>query len=479
MKQVASKPLVVDVDFTLLHTDMLFECFWNALGRAPFATLLAVLTTLHSRAKLKRRLALLAKVDVSLLPVNEDVVRLIEDARAEGLPVYLASGGDELMVRELAGHLDLSDHHFASNGVNDMTAQNKARTLVRWFQSGGFSYVGDRMADVPVWEEADKIYVVGDSPSVAQAVKRLNKDVSFIGGGWSMLELLRSMRMYQYIKNALLLLPILAAQRTDLYGFTNVFLGIIAFSLVASAIYIANDLFDLDSDRRHPFKKNRPFASGAVPIPVGMLSGLLLGLLGLLIAGAMGRDVFAVFVVYIILSFAYSMGLKRIRWVDIITLTALYVIRVIAGAEAANMPISLWLLAFIIPVFISLSSVKRMTELARTSRTTALPGRGYTRADRANLFLLARLSAVVAVLMFVIYTFSPTALALYTGIWELRWCAIPVSIWLYRMIYTSLVGKQDYDPISFAIRDPWSLLFCAITVAGLYNAAAVPIPKFW
>lgn len=479
MKQERKNPLVVDVDFSLLRTDMLFECFWNALGRAPFATVLAIIMTIHSRAKLKRRLAKLAKIDFSLLPINQDVVDLITQARAEGRAVYLASGGDELVVKELAAYLDLSDHHFASNGVVDMTAQAKARTLVRWFTSGGFSYVGDRMADVPVWEEADKVYVVGDNPAVEQAVKRLKKDVIFLGGSWSMLDLLRSMRMYQYIKNALLLLPILAAQRTDIYGFTNVFLGVIAFSLVASAIYIANDLFDLDSDRRHPFKKSRPFASGAVPIPVGMLAGALLGSLGLSIAGAMGRDVFAVFVVYIVLSFAYSMGLKRIRWVDIAALTALYTIRVVAGAEAANIPVSLWLLAFIIPVFISLSSVKRMTELARTSRTNALPGRGYTRADRTHLFFLARVTAVLAVMMFVIYTFSDTALSLYTGIWELRWCAIPVSVWLYRMIYTALDGKQDYDPISFAIRDRVSLALCAVTVAGLYNAAAVQIPKFW
>ncbi len=479
MRQERKTPLIVDVDFSLLRTDMLFECFWSALGRAPFATILAVLMTLHSRAQLKRRLALLAKIDISLLPINQDVVDLIAQARAEGRAVYFASGGDELVVKALAKHLDLSDHHFSSNGVVDMTAQNKARTLVRWFESGGFSYVGDRMADVPVWEEADKVYVVGDSPAVAQAVKRLKKEVIFLGGGWHMLDLLRSMRMYQYIKNALLLLPILAAQRTDIYSFTNVFLGVIAFSMVASSIYIANDLFDLDSDRRHAFKKNRPFASGAVPIPVGMLAGALLGLLGLLIAGSMGRDVFAVFIAYIVLSFAYSMGLKRIRWVDIVILTALYTIRVIAGAEAANIPVSLWLLAFIIPVFLSLSAVKRMTELARTSRSTALPGRGYTRADRSNLFFLARSMAVIAVLMFVIYTFSETALSLYTGIWELRWCAIPVSVWLYRMIYTALDGKQDYDPISFAIRDRVSLMLCAVTVLGLYNAAAVPIPKFW
>lgn len=466
------RPLVVDVDGSLLRTDMLFESFWNALGRTPFATILAVLFNFHRKARLKRRLAQLAKIDFRFLPLNPKVVETIQDARDDGRPVYLASGGDEILVRQLAETTHLADHYFASNGVVDMTASNKASTLVRRFGRGGYCYIGDHMADVPVWADADEIYIVGDTPAVHQAVARLGKDATYLEGSWNIFDLLRAMRIYQWVKNLLMFLPYFAAQRTDVYGFLQVTLGIIAFSLVASAIYIVNDLFDLEADRKHPSKKRRPFASGAVPIAVGMVAATLSGLLGLVIAASMGRDVLGIFMVYIVASLAYSIYLKRLKWVDIATLAGLYTLRVVAGGIAANATVTIWLIGFIVPVFLSLSSVKRMTELARSSRTKRVPGRGYTRSDRRTLLWVARVAAVVSVILFVIYTFSPTAIALYAGIWELRWCAIPVSAWLYRMIDTAGDGRQDYDPIIFAVRDRISLLLLAVTILGLYNAAA-------
>lgn len=468
-------PLVVDVDGTLLRTDLLFESFWNALGVRPFLTVWVLITTLWKRAKLKRKLAVMSHLDFKLLPLNQDVLAQIAIARDEGRAVYLASGGDQILVGRLAKTLKIADHFFASNGVSDLTAQNKAVSLVNRFGENGFSYIGDQMADLPVWAVADHAYVVGENPAVHQGVARLRKPTTTLGGGWNMLDLLRAMRIYQWVKNVLLLMPILSAQRTDLYGFMQVFLAILAFSLVASAIYIANDLFDLEADRKHPRKRERPFASGAVPIPVGMLAGVLLALLGLSMAASMGRDVFGVFIVYILLSFAYSIYLKKMPWVDIVTLAMLYTLRVIAGVAAANASLSLWLVAFVVPVFISLSAVKRVTELVRLKDAKELPGRGYTHEQAEALYKIAKISAITAMALFLIYTFSPTAISLYDGLWELRWCAIPVSAWLYHMITTARDGRQNYDPITFAMRDKISLVLVGLTVLGLYNAAARPL----
>lgn len=478
MKSGLKRPLVVDVDGTLLRTDMLFESFWNALGRQPFATLLVVLLNFHHRARLKRKLAELCLIDFSLLPLNQQVVETIQRIKAEGRPIYLASGGDELLVSQLAHETKIADHYFASNGIIDMTHGNKAATLVQRFGTEGYSYIGDQMADVPVWAEADDIYVVGDSPAVHHEVSRLDKPVTYLEGSWHILDLLRAMRIYQWIKNILMFLPFFAAQRTDVYGFLQVTLGILGFSLVASSIYIFNDLIDLEADRKHPRKSKRPFASGEVPIAVGMVAAVLSGMLGLSIAVSMGRDVFAIFVLYVFTSLAYSMYLKRIRWFDVGTLASLYTLRVFAGGAAANASISLWLVGFIFPIFVSLSSVKRMTELARSSLTEKLPGRGYVRSDRRQLYWIARVAAVLSVLLFLVYTFSPTATALYQGIWELRWCAIPVSAWLYRMISTAKEGQQNYDPIIFALRDKYSLLLLGASVLGLYNAAAASFLTF-
>ncbi len=464
-------PLVVDVDGTLLLTDMLYESFWSALGTAPLACLKVLSQSLSGKAALKRKLADLSQLDVTSLPVNQAVLDLCQTAQLAGREVVLASGSDAQLVAALAKHLGIFDAHIGSDGVGNLTGARKAAALVERFGSAGYDYVGDSVVDLPVWKSARNAIAVGISPATRIALAQEGIRATEIGRRWRFRDLLKGLRVHQWIKNILLFLPLIAAHRTDIDGILAVFLGMIAFSAAASSIYVVNDLLDLNADRLHEKKRFRAFASGKVPIRIGMAASGLLGMLALALSAALSWSLLGIIALYMALSLAYSLALKRMRWVDVAVLAALYSLRVIAGAIAASVVASGWLIAFVFPIFLALGCVKRLTELARAKDDAVLPGRGYARADRRDLLNVAATSAVAAMIVFVVYTFGATASQLYASRWELRLTAIPVALWLYRMIDTGWFGTQDYDPIVFALRDWKGLALILATIALMFHAA--------
>lgn len=472
MKDVSEKPLVVDVDGSLLKTDMLLESFWTALGRDVVATAKVVWEHFRDRPRLKHELAKLSELEVDRLPVNEDVLALAEAAQASGRDVILASGSDQALVRRLADRFELDGDHIGSTPDVNLTGATKGRALVERYGEGGFAYVGDSHVDLKVWEQADRAIAVSPTRSMRGALDKIGKPVETVEGGWTWKSLLKALRPHQWIKNVLLLLPFIAAHRTDLLGFEVIIMSMIAFSFAASSIYIVNDLLDLDADRQHEKKRFRPFAAGTVPIRVGMITSVVLGVTALGIAASVGWQMLGVVAVYMSLSLAYSVYLKSLRWVDIWVLATLYTLRVVAGAVAASVAASGWMIAFVFPVFMSLGCVKRMTELARTKTEGRVPGRAYAKVDRPDLLNMSVMAALFANIIFLTYTYSDTAVELYAGIWELRWVVIPISAWMVRMISTGWAGSQNYDPIVFALRDRTGLILSIVVVLGLFNAAA-------
>ena len=472
MTQATPKPLVIDIDDSLLRTDMLMESFLTALGKNAIETIKSAYEHIGDRARLKSEMARLSDLDVSRLPVNEDVLALAKQAKAEGREVVLASGSDQSLVDKLAQRLDLAGEHLGSDSKVNLTGQAKGNALVERFGSGNFDYVGDAAVDLKVWKQADLAYVVAPSDRLASAINDLGKQPVTLEGGWRPIDLLKALRPHQWIKNVLLLMPMIAAHQISLIGLEIILAAMIAFSFAASSIYIINDLLDLDSDRQHEKKFKRPFAAGKVPIKVGVITSISLGVVALAISAFIGWDMVGVISVYMALSLAYSVYLKSLRWIDIWVLALLYSLRVLAGGLAVNAPASGWLVAFVFSVFMSLGCVKRMTELARAKTYNKLPGRAYRKRDRPDLLNMSILTALNGIIIFLTYTYSNTANTLYAGIWELRWVAIPLSVWMTRMISTGWAGTQDYDPIVFALRDRYSLLFSIVVVLGLFNAAA-------
>ncbi len=466
------KPLVLDVDGTFLKTDLLWETFWAGLGKAPIATLKACLRHLSDRAALKAALARIAPLRLDLLPVNGEVADLALQNRVAGREVILASGADRCLVARLAANYGLSDQVFASDGRTNLTGAKKAAALVTRFGEGGFDYAGNHAVDVAVWEKADNALVVGHVASARMLAAR-GQNVVELSGGFSWQALLKAMRPHQWVKNALLILPMIAAHRFDLLTLVPILWGIAAFSAAASAIYIVNDLLDLEADRQHQTKRNRPFASGDVPIQVGMVVSATLALLALGVAAALNVAFLGAVLLYMAISLAYSMKLKRMRWVDVATLASLYTIRVIAGAAAGQVDVSIYMLIFIFPVFIALGCVKRLTELTLATSDERLPGRGYGRPDRSDLLNVAGLGTVGALLIFFLYSISDQGQALYPTTWILWAAMLPMALWLVRMVMLGWFGKQDYDPIVFAMRDKFGIGILMIILSLMFWAAGL------
>jgi 4-hydroxybenzoate polyprenyltransferase/phosphoserine phosphatase len=468
---IDAKPLVLDVDGTFLKTDMLLETFWHALGRRPIKCLAICFRNFGNRALLKQELATIAPLRTDLLPVNPQIADLAARSIDLGRDVIFASGSDQTLVTQLAHDHGFSDKVFASDGEVNLTGSRKANALVAAFGKGGFDYAGDNAVDRPIWQVAENAILVGNHRQIAAELAAKGRNVEEFGGSWRFRDLLRAMRPHQWVKNILLFLPLIAAHRIETAGVLIVLAAAVAYSLAASSIYIVNDLLDLEADRLHATKKNRPFASGAVPILVGMLASVLLGGFALGLAYVISLPMLGIVALYMSLSLAYSLKLKRMRWVDIATLAALYTLRVIAGAVAAKVLASGFLVAFIFPAFITLGCVKRLTELALATNDDKLPGRGYGRLDRSDLLNVAGLGTFGSLLVFFLYSFTNAATALYANIWILWLTLIPIGGWLLRMIVLGWQGKQDYDPIVFAMRDKYGLAIIAVILAFLFTAS--------
>ncbi|MDA8747647.1 UbiA family prenyltransferase [Litoreibacter sp.] len=467
-----AKPLVLDVDGTFLRTDLLFESFWAGMGRDPIGTLRIIRTTFGDKAALKAELADLSQPRVDLMPVSAPVLAVVEAAKQQGVETVLASASDYTLVRQLAATHELSPEVFASKDGVNLRGEAKADALVDAYGARGFHYAGNEVSDLAIWHKADEAIIVG-SVSGAKHALIADHDVTELPGGWAWLDLIRALRPHQYVKNVLLLLPLIAAHQFGLIPFLTILLAIVAFSAAASCIYVVNDLLDLEADRLHVKKKNRPFASGAVPISVGMVACGALAVLALGVAASLNWVFFGIVALYMFLSLAYSLRLKRLRWVDIATLASLYTIRVVAGAAAAEIYVTGYMLVFIFPVFVTLGCVKRLTELTLATTDERLPGRGYGKPDRSDLMNVACIGMFAALLVFFMYSFTDQAMTLYKSQWLLWVAMIPIAGWLWRMVSLGYKGKQDHDPIVFALKDRHGISLIIFTVTIMFYAAGL------
>lgn len=466
------KPLVLDVDGTFLRTDLLFETFWAGLGQAPIETLKAAFKHFNNPAKLKARLVELTEIRTDLMPVNADVAMAAKTARAQGREVVLASASNEVLVKRLAADYGMSPRVFASTEDHNLKGQAKADALVEAYGEEGFDYAGNEATDREVWAHSRAALVVGDESS-AVAMEAMGKPVTRISDDLNNRAILKALRPHQWVKNILLFVPVLASHDFSALNLLFVVLGMAAFSLAASSIYVVNDLLDLEADRLHVKKCKRPFASGAVPLSTGMFAGLLSGLIALTIAAALSPAFFGIIVLYMVLSLAYSLKLKRMRWIDIAVLAALYTIRVIAGALAAGVYVSGYLLVFIFPAFLMLGAVKRLTEVTLAETDERLPGRGYGKPDRSDLLNVGVIGIVIALLSWFGYSFTEQAMQLYSTQWLIWASLIPIAWWLIRMLRLGYYGKQDHDPIVFALKDKRGIGLMLIVLAMMFQAAGL------
>lgn len=473
---MVEQPLVVDLDGTLIHTDMLHESALRVFRDTPLETLRMPCVLARGKALLKRHLASRAEFDPGTLPYNEELLEWLRLKRDEGRRLILCTASDKAIADPIATHLGIFDDVIASDGVTNISGKAKADTLLRRFAATGYDYAGNSHKDLPVWSAARRAIVVNGSSSLvrkAQSVATVEqvfprRRIGF--AGWC-----RTLRVHQWLKNLLLFVPLIAAHELgNGEAWVALALAFAAFSLCASAVYIANDLLDLESDRRHPRKRNRPFAAGLMPAYQGALLAPLLLAVSLAIGSLAGPQFLGCLILYFVLTSAYSWLLKRLLLIDCLALALLYTLRIIAGAAAVDQHLSFWLLAFSVFLFLSLAFVKRYAELEVQvlSGADRIHGRGYQIADASLIQTMGIVAGYCSALVLALYLNSDDVLELYAAP-ELIWGAVPVMLfWVSWMWMQAHRGVMHDDPLVFALKDPVSLL-AGVVLAGVLVAGTV------
>lgn len=468
--------LVVDLDGTLIRSDMLYETFWAGFALDWRTPLWALAGLLGGRAALKARMAALANPDPATLPYEPEVLDLIARWRAAGGKAVLATAADHSVAQAIAAHLGCFDAvHATENGVN-LKGRAKAALLDRLYGPGRYTYAGDSGADMAVWQQAGAVVTVGAGPALAARAGALHPDPLHLAPPRGQLRpALKAMRPHQWLKNLLIFLPLVAAHRFDALTVTQAGLAFVAFSLVASSVYLLNDLMDLAADRVHPRKCRRPLASGALPLRTGMALFPALLVVGLAVAVWLGPGFVAVLGAYYALTVGYSLVLKRKALVDIAALATLYALRVVAGGVATGIELSVWLVAFSVFLFFALASVKRQAELVDlvARGRTEVSGRGYSTEDMPVIRQMGLGAGFISVLVLMLYIQEPKNQAAYANPDLLMGVCLILLYWVCRMVLLANRGQMDDDPVVFAVRDRVSL------VCGLLTAALVAGAILW
>ena len=465
---------MVDLDGTLIRTDMLHESALMALRYRPLDVLRIPYWLLRGKALMKRRLAPRADFDPGSLPYNLDLLNWLKQQRAESRKLILCTASDLSIATTISAHLGIFDEVMASDGIRNLAGDHKADALEQRFGHGGFDYAGNSRADLAVWKRARRAVLVNVSPSLEKEataccdVEKIFPPPAIGVGTWR-----RVLRVHQWLKNLLLFVPVVAAHRlADTDVWPALILAFLSFSLCASSVYIVNDLLDLESDRLHPRKRQRPFASGLVPAWMGVVLAPLLLLISLLLARYVGGTFFPWLLFYFAVTCAYSWGLKRLILVDCLTLAMLYTLRIVAGAAAANNSLSFWLLAFAVFLFLSLAFVKRYAELQVQSLNDKriAHGRGYYTSDAPLIQIMGITSGYASVVVLALYLNSEVVVQLYR-IPQFVWGAVPVLLfWVSWVWINAHRGNMHDDPLVFAVKDKASLLaggaFAAVLAIG-------------
>ncbi len=467
-------PLYVDLDGTLIYSDLLFESFLLLIKRNFFYIFLCVLWLLRGRAYLKTQIAQRIDLDASLLPYNEELLAWLRQRRAGGRRLVLASASDRGLVQQVADHLDLFDGVLGSEASHNLKSRMKLQAIEQDVASHGFgnrfAYAGNASPDLAVWESAAEIIVINARPAILKQAEKLRTPSLVIAPRpFRVRQLIKALRLHQWAKNALLFVPLMAAHELQAERWLSTLLAFVAFGMCASATYIVNDLFDLASDRAHPRKRARPFAAATLTIPFGLALIVILLPLSLWLAASISLPFFGLMIVYVIVTLMYSARLKQLAIVDVLVLASLYTHRILAGGEVSDVVISNWLLAVSLFMFLSLALVKRCAELEVMSEggRTSAAGRGYRTSDLSYLISMGIASGFVAVMLLALYIDSQENGEMYPHA-EVLWLILPLMLFWIMRLWLKIARMEIHDdPLLFAITDraSWIVAFLVGCVA--------------
>jgi 4-hydroxybenzoate polyprenyltransferase len=456
MTETSTTPLVVDLDGTLTLTDTLVESIIQLGKQHPMDLFKLPFWLLKGRGSFKASIATRSTLPITNLPYHTNLINYLQSEKQNGRQLILATAANNKIANAVAAHLDLFDIVIASSENHNLKGIVKL-TAIQQTVGSKFVYAGDNKADLPIWQAAQAAILVNTSSNVSNTVrKNTSIELEFPAENTDIRLWLRALRVHQWFKNLLLFVPLLTAfSFQEIDKLLAITLAFFAFSLTASATYMGNDLWDLESDRSHPRKKYRPFASAQISIIKGVALAAGLLVLGLMLAANVSLNFFWMLLLYLMVTITYTWTLKTYVLIDVIVLSLLYTLRIIAGSVAVEVPTSSWLLAFSVFIFFSLALVKRCSELVslQQSGKENTHGRDYCNSDLVVLWPLGVGSALSAVVVFGLFISAAETQVRYASPQGLWLVAIGLIYWLARLWIKTARGEMHDDPLVFAIRD--------------------------
>jgi 4-hydroxybenzoate polyprenyltransferase len=470
----AAPPLVVDLDGTFTLTDTLWESLVRLVKRAPITLLQFPRWLAGGRAHFKKHVFASSGWDAQPLPLHADLVQFLEEQRP-ARRIVLATAATEDIAHAVAGRHGVFDDVVASDGELNLKGEAKLKAIQERVGMQ-FTYAGDSRADLPIWNASDGAVLVGVSKGVRRSLRdglHIEGDFQRPKAGWAVW--LKAIRVHQWLKNALVCVPLILGMQFSADAALRVLVAFIAFSLLASATYLVNDLWDLDSDRVHPRKRHRPLASGVITIPSALVAAALLLTLGFGLAAFLGARFFGLLVLYLVVTSVYSWVLKRYMMADVVTLASLYTLRILAGAVAIDVRVTSWLLAFSVFLFLSLALIKRCAELVALEQRGEheAAGRGYSVHDLRVLWSLGVGAGMNAVVVFGLFIMADDTRQRFVAP-DLLWLAgLALVYWISRLWIKTSRGEMHDDPIVYALEDKNSrytiaLMFLIVIAAHLF-----------
>lgn len=464
-------PLCIDLDGTLVRTDTLVESFFLLIKKNPFYLFMCVLWLFRGKAPLKSEIAKRVTMNAALLPYNERLLAMLHDEHNNGRDLWLCTAANEKIAQSVSDYLGIFSRVIASNDTKNVSSSVKADEILSHTDS--FDYVGNSSDDIKVWDKATGAIVVDLPEKLLSRISipilnKIDSDKNIMKS-W-----LKEIRIHQWAKNLLIFIPLLAAHevsKSELLFYSM--LAFLAFGFCASSVYLLNDLVDLEADREHKTKRNRPLASGMIPLVHGIITAIIFFIIAISITLFLPWQFAISLSAYYIITLAYSFSLKSKVVVDVATLAVLYSMRLVAGAAATGIMLSNWLISFSMFIFFSLAIVKRVVELKAAESVGKIKGRGYYPTDMPLLLASGISAGYISILVFVLYIDSSSSLQNYSNPGILYLIAPILFIWLTRVWLLTWRNEMHDDPVAFAIKDRASQLMGITMVVLMILATGV------
>ena len=470
------KNLIVNLDKTLINSNIFHEIFLSACSKNWRVLFKFFIWFLCRKKNLKEKLNSYSDINVKCLPYNKGVLRYIRQHQKEGGFTTLLVESNKDVAKKIVEYLKLSNViKISSSKKISLNKNPKENFLKNRYGFKKYDFMGSSLNDLPFWKNANKAISVGANSITARACNQINSNYHHIklhSAKNTFFTFIKAMRAYHWIKNLIIFIPMLAAHQITTDNFISSFYAFIVFSLVASSVYIINDLLDLNTDRIHQYKKFRPIASGIISIKEAFIFFQILFFIGIIFSFLIGFSFLVLIIAYYTLTFLYSLILKKIIILDISILALFYTIRIFAGSITTQIEISFWLFVFSIFFFLSLAALKRQSELVdlKNKKKTNILRRGYNVKDLSMINIISFCSGFASILVAMFYINSTAAIVLNAKPWTLWFAYIILIFWLIRMFFSSINGKINVDPIIYAIYDNLSqLCFLIIMILFIIN----------